>query len=161
GVGGSAWETWEVPVLGGQPRRWLPNASGLSWMGQKLLFSEIKRGIHMAIVTSEESRAGSRGIYIPPPERGMAHRSYSSPDRKWILLVEMNESGGWAPCRLVPLDGNSPGKPVGPPGASCTFAAWSPKGDWMYFSSSAGGGYHTWRQRFPDGAPEQVTSGPA
>jgi eukaryotic-like serine/threonine-protein kinase len=64
------------------------------------------------------------------------------------------------PCRLLPLDGSSPGHQVGPPGAACTFAAWSPEGDWMYFTSSAGGAFHTWRQRFPDGRPEQITSGP-
>ena len=29
-----------------------------------------------------------------------------------------------------------------------------------YFSSNAGGMFHTWRQRFPDGQPEQITSGP-
>src|SRR5262249_44954206 len=42
----------------------------------------------------------------------------------------------------------------------CTFAAWSPDGDWMYFSSSADGVFHTWRQHFPDGRPEQITFGP-
>ena len=30
----------------------------------------------------------------------------------------------------------------------------------MYFSSDSGGAFHTWRQRFPDGQPEQITSGP-
>ena len=30
----------------------------------------------------------------------------------------------------------------------------------MYFSSNAGGVFHIWRQRFPDGQPEQITSGP-
>jgi Tol biopolymer transport system component len=29
----------------------------------------------------------------------------------------------------------------------------------MYFSSDAGGRFHIWRQRFPDGAPQQLTSG--
>jgi dipeptidyl aminopeptidase/acylaminoacyl peptidase len=29
----------------------------------------------------------------------------------------------------------------------------------MYFSTNTGNGYHTWRQRFPDGMPEQVTFG--
>jgi hypothetical protein len=29
----------------------------------------------------------------------------------------------------------------------------------MYFSVNTGNGYHIWRQRFPDGAPEQVTFG--
>ncbi|MGH9521126.1 MAG: hypothetical protein ACRD3E_01190, partial [Terriglobales bacterium] len=37
--------------------------------------------------------------------------------------------------------------------------AWSPDGKWMYFSSNAGGAYHLWRQRFPTGRVEQVTSG--
>jgi hypothetical protein len=30
----------------------------------------------------------------------------------------------------------------------------------MYFSADAGDGYHIWRQRFPHGPPEQITSGP-
>jgi Tol biopolymer transport system component len=29
----------------------------------------------------------------------------------------------------------------------------------MYFSANTGNGYHIWRQRFPDGVPEQVTPG--
>jgi WD40 repeat protein len=76
-----------------------------------------------------------------------------------MLLVEMNERGAIVRCRLAPLDGSSAGQQVGPPG-SCTFAAWSPDGEWMYFSSDSGGAFHTWRQRFPDGQPEQITSGP-
>jgi Tol biopolymer transport system component len=63
------------------------------------------------------------------------------------------------PCRLTPFDGRSPGRPVGPAPAQCTDAAWSPDGNWMYFSANTGSGYHIWRQRFPDGAPEQMTSG--
>jgi hypothetical protein len=30
----------------------------------------------------------------------------------------------------------------------------------MYFTANRGNGFHLWRQRFPDGEPEQVTSGP-
>ena len=44
--------------------------------------------------------------------------------------------------------------------AACTSGAWSPDGKWMYVTSNAGGVNHIWRQRFPDGQPEQVTSGP-
>jgi len=67
---------------------------------------------------------------------------------------------GWLPCRLMPFDGSSPGRRVGPQEGQCTTAAWSPDGRWMYFSSSAGGGFHIWRQRSPDGVPEQITFGP-
>jgi Tol biopolymer transport system component len=58
------------------------------------------------------------------------------------------------------MDGSSQGRKVGPPAAACTFAAWSHDGKWMYLTSDAGGAHHIWRQRFPDGRPEQVTSGP-
>jgi len=162
------WDTWVVPVLGGEPRRWLPNASGLVWIDkQKVLFSEKIRGSegnHMKLVAAEESRAGARDLYVPMPKGAMAHRSYPSPDGMWVLAAEMDDRGTWLPCRLVPIDGSSPGRQVGPPGAACWFAAWSPDGTWMYLSSSAGGAFHIWRQRFPDGGalagPEQITSGP-
>jgi eukaryotic-like serine/threonine-protein kinase len=158
---GGRWDTWVVPVISGQPRLWLPNASGLLWVDQgKILFSEIKdNDVHMAVETAEASRAGERDVYVPAGDRGMAHRSYPSPDKKWALVVEMDHAV-WLPCRLVPLDGSSAGKQVGPPEFGCTAAAWSPDGKWMYLNSSADGMFHIWRQRFPDGQPEQVTSGP-
>jgi DNA-binding winged helix-turn-helix (wHTH) protein/Tol biopolymer transport system component len=159
----SAFDTWVVPVLGGQPRLFLTNASGLTWIESgarqsRLLFSELTgRGGQMAIVSSTESRTQRHIVYMPS-ESGMAHRSYLSPDRKQVLVIEMDH-GSWLPCRLTPFDGSSPGKPVGPAPAQCTDAAWSPDGKWMYFSTDTGNGFHIWRQRFPDGTPEQITFG--
>ena len=156
-------DTWVVPVLGGQAQRLLTNAEGLTWINNvtepsRVLFSELTgHGAQMSLVTSTESRIEARTVYLPPSENVMAHRSYASPDRKWLLAVEMDNA--WLPCRLVPFDGSSLGKPVGPAPAQCTDAAWSPDGKWMYFSTDTGGGTHTWRQRFPDGTPEQVTFG--
>ncbi len=139
----------------------LPNAAGLTWIGPRtVLFSEIKSGIHMAIATAEENRAAERDVYVPPHERGMGHRSYLSPDGKDVLVVEM-DNNGWLPCRVVPFDGRSPGRQVGPPKGGCTNAAWSPDGKWMYLNSNVGGaGYHIWRQRGKGGDAEQVTFGP-
>ena len=159
-MAGFKWDSWQVPVLGGAPQLFLPNASGLVWLDdQHLLYSEVMTGIHMGVVTSAESRTGSRPIYFPRPEGGMAHRSAPSPDRKHVLVVEMN-GGEWLPCRLVPFDGSSMGRPIGPLDGQCTTAAWSSDGRWMYFSSNAGGAFHVWRQRYPDGTPEQITFGP-
>jgi Tol biopolymer transport system component/tRNA A-37 threonylcarbamoyl transferase component Bud32 len=153
------WDTWIVPVLGGKPSLWLPNASGLTWIDREhVLFSEIKKGIHMALVTGTESRAEARDVYVPPTEQGMAHRSYLSPDRKWVIAAEMDASS-WLPCRLLPFDGGSPGKAVGPPDGRCTSGAWSPDGRWIYLTVDVGDGFHIWRQRFPDGKPEQMTFG--
>ncbi len=155
------WDTWEVPVLGGEPRLMLPNASSVTWIenGKRLLFSEIKEGLHMGVVTSDEARGHSREVYFPPGDRSMAHHSYLSPDGHWVLVVEMDQLGGLLPCRVVPFEGG-PAKEVGPPGATCLAGGWSRDGQWVYLDCNAGGKYHIWRQRFPDGQPEQVTSGP-
>jgi serine/threonine protein kinase len=170
--GATSWDTWTVPVLGGPPTKLLPNAAGLTWMDDRhILFSEIMSGLHMGIVTAAEDRSQERAIYFPAHERGMAHFSYASPDRQWVLIVEMDRTAAWTPCRLVPLDGRSEGKLVGPPGR-CFAAAWSPDGKWMYFAAEPGltngaehgwlgrGQSHLWRQPFSGGAAEQITFGP-
>jgi eukaryotic-like serine/threonine-protein kinase len=161
------WATWTVSVFGGEPKLLLSNASALRWIPgtspPQVLFSRVDTGIHMSIVTTTESGTNGRTMYVPPGD-AMAHRSFLSPDRRWALVVEMRS--GWGPCQLVPVepDGQiqtSPevGRPVGPSPGQCSSAAWSPDGKWMYFSVNTGSGYHIWRQRSPDDAPEQVTFG--
>jgi Tol biopolymer transport system component len=158
---GPPWETWEVPVLGGQPRLLFPNASSLTWIenGKRLLFSEIRTGMHMVVITTDESRGEVREVYDPPGERAMAHYSYLSPDGKWVLIVEMQNQGFFVACRVVPFSGDGEVHIVGPPNSLCTSGAWSPDGKWVYLATNEGGKFHIWRQRFPNGKPEQVTSG--
>lgn len=157
--GSFAWNTFEVPLLGArEPKAFMANATGLSWIGEdRVLFSTIKQGIHMTLATSNISRSDQRDIYVPADHlRGMVHRSELSPDGRWVLLAEM-DNPWWNRCRVVPFDGSSAGKQVGPEG-TCTWAQWSPDGRWMYFTVDTGSsGFHVWRQRFPDGVPEQVT----
>ena len=156
------WEVWEVPVIGGSPQLMLSNASSLTWIegGKRLLFSEIKSGLHMGVVTTDEGRGHSRDVYVPEGERSMAHHSYLSPDGKWVLIVLMDSQGNLTRCRVVPFDGSGKEQLVGPENAECTTGTWSPDGKWIYMSTNAGGRFHIWRQRFPGGEPEQVTSGP-
>ena len=160
-AGSVSWDTWTVPVLGGEPTPFLPNASGLVWTSNRdVMFSKIMgTGLHMGIVASTEARSDEREIYYPSHERAMAHYSYASPDQKSVLLVEMDRTAAWQPCRLVPFDGSTMGRQVGPSGA-CTSAAWSPDGKWMYFGAYVDGAAHLWRQKSPDGTPEQITFGP-
>jgi Tol biopolymer transport system component len=123
------------------------------------LFSEIKQGLHLVLVTTDEARGQSRDVYVPPGERSMVHHSYLSPDGRWVLLVTMDSRGEVTPCVVVPFDGSGNAKAVGPPQAPCTSGAWSPDGKWIYVSSNKGGAFHIWRQEFPNGSPQQVTSG--
>ena len=81
----SAFSTYEVSALGGEPHLLLNNAAGLVWLDpQRLLFSMIRpgEGIHLGVVTATLTRSGLRELYFPAHERGMAHDSYPSPDRQ-------------------------------------------------------------------------------
>jgi DNA-binding winged helix-turn-helix (wHTH) protein/Tol biopolymer transport system component len=154
-----SWDTWTVPVSGGEPTKLLPNASGLSYIGpHQVMFSEFKTGVHLGIATASEERRDYRAIYWSAHERAMAHFSHLSPDRKSVLVVEMNGTGNFDRCRLVPFSGGN-GTPVGPIG-ECLAAAWSADGKWMFFSASVAGHSHLWRQQLGQGDAEQMTFGP-
>jgi hypothetical protein len=60
---------------------------------------------------------------------------------------------------VIPLDGRSSGHVVGPRG-KCSSAGWSPEGRWMFYSVDIDEESQLWRQRFPNGEPEQLTFGP-
>ena len=156
------YDVWSVAVWGGAPQPLVRNASMLTWIGDgRVMFGEVRGAPHMAIVTADERRRDVRDLYVPARVSGMAHRAYRSPDGKSVLIAEMDTGGqGWLRCRLVPFDGSSVGRQVGPPNAPCTSAAWSPDGDWMYLSAAVDGNHHIWRQGFLSGDPEQVTFGP-
>jgi DNA-binding winged helix-turn-helix (wHTH) protein/Tol biopolymer transport system component len=149
--------TYIVSVLGGEPHLLLDNAAGLTWLSpDQLLYSRIRSGLHMGIVTQSVAGGDFREIYFPAHERSMAHYSFPSPDRKSALVVEMNQAG-WE-CRLISLSGAAPARSVGLSNW-CTAAAWSPNGEWMYFIAGVDHQNHIWRQRFPDGNLEQITFG--
>src|SRR5882724_7375579 len=160
GLGGQPWDTWEVPVLGGEPHLLLPNSSSLTWIegGKRLLFSEIKEGLHMAVVTTDEGRGDGRDVYVPAGKRSMAHHSFLSPDGRWVLIVEMDSRSEIIPCRIVPFDGSNEIRVVVLPDGACLSGAWSADGKWLYVTADTDDS-HIWRQRFPGGEPEQVTSG--
>ena len=91
---GSPYETWSVPVLGGEPTRMLANAQVLSYTNSTtkpdhVMYSALTgEGIHMGIFTATESRSEERIVYMPADTDGMAHKSFLSPGR------QMGDRGG-------------------------------------------------------------------
>jgi hypothetical protein len=63
------WNTWVVPVLGGEPQKLLPNAAALTWTGaQNVIFSEIKTGSTWGPPPPQKAvRASAMCMYLPVP----------------------------------------------------------------------------------------------
>jgi eukaryotic-like serine/threonine-protein kinase len=116
--------------------------------------------LHMVLVTTDQGRGERREVYAGPGERSMIHHSYLSPDGKWVLVVEMGARGDFLPCRVVSFQGTGGVRVVGPSDGLCTSGAWSPDSKRVYLTVTKGDKSHIWRQRFPNGEPEQVTPGP-
>jgi DNA-binding winged helix-turn-helix (wHTH) protein/Tol biopolymer transport system component len=156
----SGFSTYSISVFGGDPHLLLKNAAGLHWLDAgHYLFSRLHSGLHLGVVTSRTDGENVRDIYFPEHERGMAHYSYASPDRKSALVVAMNGQGEWEQCLLISLNGSSAPRRVGPNGR-CTQGAWSGDGAWMYFNVWVDGQHHLWRQSTYGGAPQQLTFAP-
>ena len=154
------WDTWEVGVLGGDPHLLLPNSSSLSWIdqGKRLLFSEMRDGMHLVLVTTDEARGDRRDVYLPPGQRSMVHHSYLFP--RWPIGPRRPHGqsrqydpvpGGSFRRRRHRANVGPPDRqcmPVpGPPTASGSISMSSP------MASTSGASTFPW-------APEQVTFGP-
>ena len=102
---GLSWDTFSVPVLGGEPSRLLPNASGLAHLANgRVLFAEIRDGLHMGIVSATERRSESRNVYLPPHQLRWPTLSCTLPGRpngfsswKWIKRTPSACRAGWFP----------------------------------------------------------------
>lgn len=153
--------TFSVPTLGGDARLLLKNAAGLTWLApHQYLFSRLRSGLHLGIVTTNDTGDDPHELYYPQHERGMAHYSFASPSHASAIVVEMDEQGRWAPCKLIDLNGAAPARAVGPPGP-CTYAGWSPDGATMYFIATVDGHSHLWSQSLSGGTPQQILNDPS
>ena len=162
---GKTLDTWIVPVLGGQPRPFLTNASGLTWIPHGIwttsaplvLFSELTgRGNQMAIVSSTESRTEHRTVYMPPetawPTAPISRRIGSR--SSWLRWPTRGCPAGWCPSTAALPESPSARRrrsaptPPGPPtGNGCISPPIPETG-----TTSGGSVSRT-------GTPEQVTFG--
>jgi eukaryotic-like serine/threonine-protein kinase len=158
-IGEPVFSTYAISVFGGDPHLLLRNGAGLTWLDSgHYLYSRIRSGLHLGVVTSTTDGQNLRELYFPEHERAMAHYSFVSPNHRSALVVWMT-GDGWQPCLRITLDNSAPPSKVGPMGG-CTAAGWSADGATMYFAALVDGQSHLWRQPSAGGPAQQLTFGP-
>lgn len=152
------WDTWEVPALGGTPRRVILNASDPAWSpdGHSIAYFN----------------PGDGGIWISGISGENAHRAVSawnaqswdtqprfSPDGRKLAFSARYSNGGPYGELAVADPGSGKTQLLTHDNALVLSPAWSPDGKFIYFASSRGGTINIWKIAATGGRPEQITAG--
>jgi Tol biopolymer transport system component len=150
------WDIWQVPALGGTPRRVILGATEPAWSpdGHSLAYvNSVDGSLWVSGVSSENAHQVAPNA--SPLEINTAPRF--SPDGGQIVFVDRS-GGPYGDLEVVNL---TSGKvvPLTNDGALALSPVWSPDGRFIYFASSRGGTVNIWKIPAAGGEPQQITAG--
>ena len=153
------WDIWEVPALGGTPRRVILNATDPAWSpdGRSLAYENLSdRGIWISGTSGENAHQVAATANDP---EGLWRNSEPrfSPDGRDIAFAS-RPTGPYGELEVVNLESGKI-RALTHSNAMALSPAWSPDSVYIYFASSSGGTLNIWKIPARGGDPEQVTSG--
>jgi eukaryotic-like serine/threonine-protein kinase len=149
-------DIWEVPALGGTPRRLIFDAKDPDWSpdGRSLAY------LNMAddtIWISDASGQNRRRV-MPPPASPLANTEPRfSPDGRELAFI-LRPGGPYGELAVADIASGKV-RQLTHDNALALSPAWSPDGRSIYFASSRGGTMNIWKIAATGGEPEQITSG--
>lgn len=151
------WDIWEVPALGGTPRRVILNATDPAWSpdGKSLAYVNVTDGTLWASGIYGENGRRLTGSDLGDTGR-VAEPRFSPDGHRIAFLVRFN--GPYAELQVLDV---SSGKirSLANYGALTLSPVWSPGGRSIYFASSRGGTINVWEIPAEGGEPRQITEG--
>ena len=150
------WDIWEVPALGGTPRRVILNAADPAWSpdGHSLAYENTANGALWV------SGASGENAHRVAPAVAAGRRDTEprfSPDGRQIAFAART-GGPHGELEVVDLASGKV-RQVTRDGALALSPAWSADGRFIYFASSRGGTLNIWKIAASGGEPEQITAG--
>src|SRR5437667_5468539 len=148
-------DIWEVPALGGTPRRLILNAMEPAWSpdGRSLAYANNSTG---SIWIADSSGQNGRAITQPEPPWAESEPSFS-PDGHRLAFVfrATGPAGELAVANLA----TGKARLLTHDDAQALSPAWSPDSRFVYFASGRGGAVNIWKIAASGGEPDQVTAG--
>ena len=161
------WDIWQVPALGGTPRRLIPNAADPAWSrdGELLAYANLATGTIW--VSDSEGQNARQLTPVGPTGYGPAglptgygfHDAEPrfSPNGRELAYV-IRTAGPYGELMLLDLDSGQV-RQLTHDSALALSPAWSPDGLHVYFASSRGGALNVWKTATRGGDLEQITAG--
>ncbi len=149
------WDIWEVPALGGTPRRVILNAVDPAWSpdGHSLVYENTSdRSIWMSGISGENPHHFAKGVL-----GWRAGNMRFSPDGREIAFVELAD-GPYSELEVADVPSGKV-RQLTRDAALALSPAWSPDSQYIYFASSRGGAMNIWKIPGAGGTPQQITTG--
>jgi eukaryotic-like serine/threonine-protein kinase len=152
------WDIWEVPALGGTPRRVILNAADPAWSpdGHSLAyFNPVDGAIWISGVSGENAH-----LAVPPWEAGGwdTQPRFSPDGRRLAFAARYSDGAPYDELAVADLDSGKT-RLLTHDNALALSPAWSSDGRFIYFASSRGGTINIWKIAASGGEPQQITAG--
>ncbi len=149
-------DIWEVPALGGTPRRLILNAADPAWSpdGHSIAYENLADN---SIWVSGASGENARLVASSVKTQWRYTEPSFSPDGREIAFIERT-NGPYGELEVADLASGKV-QQLTNDGALALSPAWSPDSRFIYFASSRGGTMNIWKIAAGGGEPQQITSG--
>jgi len=152
------WDIWEIPALGGTPRKVIPNATDPAWSPDSRLLAYR----NMANATISVAGASGENAHTAADISGgglTGTEPRFSPDGHRIVFAARAGNGGpYGDLALVDLDSRKT-QLLTHDNALALSPAWSADGKSIYFASSRGGTLNVWKIGADGKGLRQITAG--
>jgi eukaryotic-like serine/threonine-protein kinase len=152
------WDIWEVPALGGTPRRVILNAADPTWSpdGHSLAYFNLADGAIWICGTSGENAH----LAVPPWQAGGwdTQPRFSPDGRQLAFAARYSDGAPYGELGIADVDSGK-ARLLTHDNALALSPAWSADGRFIYFASSRGGTINIWKIAASGGTPEQITAG--
>ena len=150
------WDIWEVPALGGTPRRLILSAEDPAWSpdGRSLAYENTTNGsLWISGLSGEDARQVGPA---PAPALQYTEPRFSPDGRE--LAFTLKSAGPYSELEVVDIASGKI-RQLTNDIALARSPAWSPEGRSIYFAWGRGGSMNIWKIAAAGGEPEQITAG--
>jgi len=149
------WDIWEIPALGGTPRRVILNATDPAWSpdGHSLAYENLSTG---TIWVSSASGQNGRQLLSTEPGRFPTEPRFS-PDGRQLTFADRT-AGPYAELAVADV-GSGKVRRLTHDSQLVLSPGWSPDSRSIYFASSRGGTLNIWKIGADGTGLQQITAG--
>jgi eukaryotic-like serine/threonine-protein kinase len=152
------WNVWDVPALGGTPRRLILNAADPAWSpdSRSLAYENMADN---ALWISGASGENAHQVAGTAESEWFDAEPRFSPDGRKIAFAARNSDGGpYGELAVADLDSGKT-RLLTHDNALALSPAWAPDGRSIYFASSRGGTVNVWKIGADGSGLQQITAG--